>query len=359
MNTSHALTRADAALKLLRALSPPADVVMLQEMTALPRSEADPMSSVLVRFRDGLSATHELHTKESWAAGNPYFVVMLVRRGLFAEGSDCGVTVRCEEFVGSRMARGFVSVSGLVVSTTEQKGRRPREAKVCFVTSHLESEKAGAEQRKTQLGKVVELMRENARKGMATIFSGDTNLREPEISGGLIAKTGIAESKEREGSAAGRPLEKRKIGDAFVQAGAPAEDRYTWDMSVNDNLDMSGMDFRPRSRYDRAFVFGPSDAFPVCTGWKLLGKERLECEVFVSDHWGVLADFRIPGMTDREQDVVEEVEVVKRVAGGKKGKAQEEEKVENKDKGRKRVSGAASRKGSKSGAKRRKSSERV
>lgn len=304
MYTEHALERADAAVTMLRELRPPVDVVMLQEVTATPRAGDDPTSSMLARFRDGMGADYALHADEAAVAGGQsYFVVLLVRKGLFGGGD---VAVRCAPFAGSRMGRGIVSVTGSVgdgKGKGKGKGsRRQPPSRVCFVTSHLESERAGAEQRRAQMAQMVALMRANAADGVATVFGGDTNLREPEVSGAVFAKNAVAEAKERDATAASRPPEKRKVGDAFVQAGAPDEHRYTWDMARNDNLDMSASEFAPRTRYDRVFVFGPADWFPSATSWTLLGKTRLDCGVFISDHWGVLVDVAIPAAQDEAED---------------------------------------------------------
>jgi endonuclease/exonuclease/phosphatase family metal-dependent hydrolase len=338
---------------------------MLQEVTAMPRVGDDPATSVLAGFRARLSATHELHVSEKWVAACPYFIAMFVRRGLLL--SDEVSEVALHDFPGSRMMRGYVLVSGVVAVG---KGAARRKGKVCFVTSHLESERSGAEQRKAQLAAVVALMRRNAENGVATIFGGDTNLRETEVPAGMVAKTPEAEKREREGHGAAA-REKAKLGDAFVQAGAPSEEKYTWDMLVNDNLDMSGLDFKPRSRYDRLFVFGPADVFPVCTGWKLIGKGRLECGVFCSDHWGIVADLRVPVAGEEVGGAKTETADGKRNGKGKgrgAGKGADDDgdcggDDANADKGKKRTGvagGAGGKKAAKiprSGSKRRQSEE--
>lgn len=308
MNTKHALKRADAAVALMRGLTPPPDVVMLQEVTSVPITGEDPAACMLARFRDGMGDSYALHADENAVAGGaPYFIVMLVRKALFNGGEE--EDVRCEPFPASQQSRGVIVVTGSIGGKGKGKGkgaRRRDEARLCFVTSHLESERAGTEQRKAQLTEIVVLMRKNAADGVVTIFGGDTNLREPEVSGAVFAKTSLAEQKERAASSASRPPERRKVGDAFVQAGAPDADRYTWDMVANNNLDMSSNTFLPRTRYDRVFVFGPAARFPAATTWTLLGKTRLECGVFVSDHWGVLVDLKIPAGPDEEEEAGEE-----------------------------------------------------
>jgi hypothetical protein len=284
MNTDHALVRAAATVAIVRALTPPADVFMVQELTSVPHSGDDPRSSVLAAFRSGLADTHALHVDESWPSGRPYYVALFVRNGAFAAAPPPAVVFK--DFADSRMGRGYAAVDGVLAGA---RGRR--RPPVCFVTSHLESERAGAEQRKAQFSEVIALMRANAARGVVTVFGGDTNLREAEVSGAAVAKGVGPEEKER-AAGPGRPEEKRKVSDAFVQAGADPGEKFTWDMAKNDNLRVD-WEIKPRSRYDRVFCFGPEASYPVCTKWTLLGKGRLPCGVFCSDHWGVLVDIRI------------------------------------------------------------------
>lgn len=301
MGTDSHLTRARAATRIVLALEPSPDVVMLQEVTSVPGGEQGGVGPAMLDvFRNKfVDAGFEMYTKSE---DRMYFDVMFVKKDLFEDGS---VKSECTSFEGSAMGRAFVKVEGVLKKGClgwEEAGFRK---KVCFLTSHLESEKAGAVQRKVQFAKIIEMMRENAKEGTVTIFGGDTNLREGEISGAVVSK-GAAETKEREASA-DRPVDKCKISDAYVQSGSEPSKKFTWDMDANDNLKVD-WEFKPKSRYDRVFVFGPAKHFPVCHGWDLVGRTRLECGVFPSDHWGVVTDITICGK------LCEQAKTAKRIA---------------------------------------------
>jgi tyrosyl-DNA phosphodiesterase 2 len=83
-----------------------------------------------------------------------------------------------------------------------------------------------------------------------------------------------------------------KIYDVWEKTGRNPETRFSWDCSMNDNLDMD-CDFKPRIRFDRIYV-RPSKPRAVLkpVKFEFVGMERLEeCEMFISDHWGLLAQF--------------------------------------------------------------------
>lgn len=270
-----------------------ADVVLLQEVTGLAESGPS-IRTVLERaLCGGNSPVFDMHLQAGWNE-QLYFVAALTRRGLFRTGS---VTVAREDFAGSRMARGLVTVEGRL----ERSG-----AHVAFSTSHLESLPMGSEQRVVQLGRVIEKMRDAAGRGVAAVFAGDTNLREREVPLDDIAKTKAAETQRARAAAdpdapppvlargrkrpramdPHRPL----LGDAWVMAGSADAAKYTWDTSKNDNLDIK-TPFKPKARYDRFFLLGPRGKFPDVASMRLVGTERLEsCGVFISDHFGVLVD---------------------------------------------------------------------
>lgn len=84
--------------------------------------------------------------------------------------------------------------------------------------------------------------------------------------------------------------ERSDIEDVWETVGSPPESRFTWDMSQNDNLNMNGG--KPRLRYDRVYLHQKTKSLsPV--NFSLIGKERLACGMFASDHWGILTDFKV------------------------------------------------------------------
>jgi endonuclease/exonuclease/phosphatase family metal-dependent hydrolase len=283
MGTDFPLVRVRHMLGTIKGQSPPVDVVMLQEVTSVEHAQGEVSSSHMTMIRDRLESTYDVHVDQRWVEENSYYIVMCTRKGLFTATPPIQVT--CRMFESSKMGRGYILVEG----TSAKAGR------LALITSHLESEGSGAAERKRQFSTIVDVIRQHALLGHVVVFGGDTNLREGEISSTVVAKKPIHEAKEREKERAKDevPGVQRKISDAFIQAGADESKKFTWDMKRNDNLKVD-WEFPPASRYDRVFLFGPFKRYPVCTNWDLLGKERLECGVFPSDHWGVLVDIQIP-----------------------------------------------------------------
>jgi tyrosyl-DNA phosphodiesterase 2 len=107
------------------------------------------------------------------------------------------------------------------------------------------------------------------------IFGGDLNLRDTEVQ-----KLG--------GFPAG-------VYDVWIKTGARKEVEYTWDMTRNDNLELTGgSKFKPKFRFDRIFV-RPSRASDVeAIHFGLTGLQRLKPHVcFPSDHWGLAVHFAL------------------------------------------------------------------
>ena len=86
--------------------------------------------------------------------------------------------------------------------------------------------------------------------------------------------------------------------DVWEACGRQQDHQYTWDTTVNDNLGL-GYDSEvtlqqspPRFRFDRVYL-NPDDGAlkPKC--FKLVGKERLPCGQFPSDHWGLWVEFQL------------------------------------------------------------------
>uniref|UniRef100_UPI00358E95FC tyrosyl-DNA phosphodiesterase 2 n=1 Tax=Myxine glutinosa TaxID=7769 RepID=UPI00358E95FC len=138
---------------------------------------------------------------------------------------------------------------------------------LCFMTSHLESTRACAKERQKQLKCLLKNI-ESAPQSSAAIFAGDTNLRDKEVSeiGGLPWR----------------------IHDMWVTLGSSPDTQYTWDTFVNDNLGHSN---KSHFRFDRIYFRGALDFSPklLPRSLRLVGTEQLMCEMFPSDHWGMLA----------------------------------------------------------------------
>jgi endonuclease/exonuclease/phosphatase family metal-dependent hydrolase len=311
MSTDFPLVRVRHMIRTIKAQNPPVDVIMLQEVTSVEHAEGDLSSSHMTLIRDRLESTYDVHVDQRWVDENSYYIVMCTRKGLFTKTPPIQITFHM--FESSKMGRGYTVVEG----TSAKAGR------LAFITSHLESEGSGAAERKKQFSAIVDIIRQHALLNHVVVFGGDTNLREGEISSTVVAKKPIHEAKEREKERAKDevPDAKRKISDAFIQAGADESKKFTWDMKRNDNLKVD-WEFPPASRYDRVFLFGPSKRYPVCTKWDLLGKERLECKVFPSDHWGVLVDIQIPVLPSVERVTEENAasRTEKRSPGNKRAK---------------------------------------
>lgn len=326
MDTPPIKLRARALLQQIRLLDP--DVILLQEVTAetlpvltfglqskhnkkatIPEAVVDLEGNGSPKPEDGKTfqpeepvakkknpadeaeksetPSYNFHMGDSWAEDLPYFPVLLTRSGLFKDGSS---ETTAERFPASRMHRAYICTSG------ELKASGLRTA---FLTSHLESLKESKDMRKAQLFRVFDRQRELVESGAITVFGGDTNLREAEVPASEVVKTVAAEKKRQECGEAPtkrrRVLTKEKFVDAWLTAGADADERFTWDMSVNDNLQFD-TEFKPKARYDRVFMLWPKKSDVQVPSMKLVGKDRLpSCGKFVSDHWGLCVDLQLQG----------------------------------------------------------------
>uniref|UniRef100_A0A3Q1I5F2 Tyrosyl-DNA phosphodiesterase 2 n=1 Tax=Anabas testudineus TaxID=64144 RepID=A0A3Q1I5F2_ANATE len=141
--------------------------------------------------------------------------------------------------------------------------------KFCLMTSHFESCKANAAERKRQLRLVMRRM-SKAREDVTVLFGGDTNLRDAEV-----AEVGLPSD----------------ICDVWEQLGEPEHCRYTWDTEANTNREMR---FKSRFRFDRVYLRPATmDRVPQLEpdSMALVGLEKLKCGRFTSDHWGVYCTF--------------------------------------------------------------------
>ncbi|XP_073703234.1 tyrosyl-DNA phosphodiesterase 2 [Garra rufa] len=166
--------------------------------------------------------------------------------------------------------------SNIVKYPTTEMGRNLLIANVsflghplCIMTSHLESCKSSSQERLNQLRRVWKWMKE-APQDHTVIFGGDTNLRDWEV-------------KKLGGLPDG-------ISDVWEMLGKPEESRYTWDTSINDNKDIPNS---IRLRFDRLFLRTATEGAKLQPeSMNLIGMEKLKCDYFISDHWGILCTFK-------------------------------------------------------------------
>ncbi|KAM4028534.1 tyrosyl-DNA phosphodiesterase 2 isoform 2-T2 [Anomaloglossus baeobatrachus] len=141
---------------------------------------------------------------------------------------------------------------------------------IWLMTSHLESTKEHANERRKQLQIVLKKIQEIPASS-TVIFGGDTNLRDQEV-----AKLGGLPSK---------------VLDIWEYLGKPEHCRYTWDTKINSNLKAP---YTCRLRFDRIFYRAAEDGSQVVPqSLDLIGTEKLDCGRFPSDHWGLFCDFEL------------------------------------------------------------------
>ena len=170
----------------------------------------------------------------------------------------------CTYFQSSKMGRHLLCQPVMYKNKTE----------LILMTSHLESTAQSRGERKRQFRQVLSKITEQPPQA-TVIFGGDTNLRDAEVS-----------------SVGGLPS---GVVDAWEECGRPADSQYTWDMSINDNLD-GPFPNQPKLRFDRLFVRSAQGTQALkATKFRLVGMERLAgCGRFPSDHWGVWCEFSKP-----------------------------------------------------------------
>ncbi|KAI0557762.1 tyrosyl-DNA phosphodiesterase 2 [Gracilaria domingensis] len=277
MDTKPIAPRIHGLLREIRTLKP--DVIMLQEVTPVsfdllskflwdkPQQQPDHLPDN--DTSPDKDAPYDLHVDPDWPQQLPYFCLLLTRKKLLFNPETV-----CKRFETSKMFRGYVSVSGIISSG----------ALLYLTTSHLESLKESSSERKNQLAQLLDVMRHHVDEGYCAFFAGDTNLREAEVPASQVVKpatNGLTSQKKRKST-------KDKFSDVWVLAGAQEQHKFTWDMKNNDNLKFEA-DFKPRARYDRAFVLSPSNTEQV-SQFSLVGRQRLPCGKFISDHWGLCMD---------------------------------------------------------------------
>lgn len=184
-----------------------------------------------------------------------YFNMILLRSSTVKACTEKPLAVN---FPGSNMGR-YVLIQPILFHG---------QSRVLLLTSHLESTKVAATERKRQLNQVFELI-QSKDPSITIVFGGDLNLRDPEV------------------RAVGTPVD---VVDAWEACGSHDDSRYTWDMSENDNLDWE-FEHKPKCRFDRLFVRpGQGDDRFIPSKFSLIGKLRLTCGLFPSDHWGMVCE---------------------------------------------------------------------
>lgn len=237
------------------------DAILFQEVTP----ESFKVLASLWKLSEEGKITYTLHTDDSWTDDYPYFCIMLVRKDLLTD-----VESEANLFPASKMRRGYIKTTGRLANGTQ----------LSIATSHFESLKPYGGERKNQLQTVLDDLREAQSESHAVVFAGDTNLRESEVPASEIQKNKTQPKKRSR---------VEKFQDAFLTSGADDEEKYTWDMQKNDNLSMGTV--KPRARYDRMFYL--PEALVTAKSFTLIGKERLPCGTFPSDHFGMLVDLCI------------------------------------------------------------------
>ncbi|XP_075239129.1 tyrosyl-DNA phosphodiesterase 2-like isoform X2 [Convolutriloba macropyga] len=197
-----------------------------------------------------------------------YFVVMLVRKSTFSN-----VNFHTIKYTASDMGRNLIRCDAEFLGIP-----------MSFYTTHLESTKAVYQTRVKQLQQCVNEMTGND-VAQFKLLAGDLNLRDAELT-----------TVEKMSS----------IKDAWIESGSVKESQYTWDMSVNDNLE-NMKNSKVKCRFDRVYYISEKHtsysnevgADEKCNdrlelkSFELIGKERLGCGMFPSDHFGILTDFKL------------------------------------------------------------------
>ncbi|CAH1251047.1 TDP2 [Branchiostoma lanceolatum] len=229
------------------------DVVFLQEV--IPQTFAY-IEAKCDRYKSIASGTEQ------------YFTAMLLRKS-----SITFLSQHIQPFPTTQMMRNLLIVHA-------RFGRVP----LSLMTTHLESTKDHAAERKRQLRQVLQEV-EKQDQSNTVIVGGDLNLRDAEVVavGGLPAAT----------------------VDFWEAVGSPWRHKFTWDVTKNDNLDWD-LPFRPKCRFDRVYVRSSHPDQLAPENITFVGTDRLEgCGRFPSDHWGLLCKFVKPSV-QQDQGQVEQ-----------------------------------------------------
>ena len=235
------IERTLAVCELIHSRTP--HVVYLQEV----------VPTTWARIVSTLSTTYNCYSSPNPPAH--YYPVLLVQEGTV----EIAGSLKCFNFPHSTMGRHLlqlpVKFSGVEIQ---------------LMTSHLESTKDYASERKRQLKKAFEIM-ERLQQSKTCIFGGDLNVRDAEVASVGLPKNAV---------------------DVWEACGSQMEHKYTWDISENDNLDWPFPN-KPKLRFDRLYL-SPTDSQLFPKSFELVGRERLpSCDRFPSDHWGMWAEFEV------------------------------------------------------------------
>ena len=142
--------------------------------------------------------------------------------------------------------------------------------KIFLSTSHLESQQIGKVNRQKQNKISFENLQVQTESNNCSfgIFGGDLNARDNEVKIAL--------------------KDKKKIHDAWEFSGNN-QNKFTWDLLLNDNVTIPGAKFKPRCRFDRLYFVENSAKVDV-KRFDLVGTERLDHGRFPSDHFGIFLE---------------------------------------------------------------------
>ncbi len=238
--------RTSAVINLIKFRSP--HVVFLQEV----------VPQTLSMLHDKLGSSYSIHISPKLTF--QYFPVILVTKKCPKISLDSEVGVY--NFPGTTMGRHLlqllVKVCGLPIA---------------LYTSHLESMRDYSAERIEQLKHSFKFIDEQSKQfDRICIFGGDLNLRDNEVT-----TVGLPELTV----------------DLWEACGSNEDDKYTWDISANDNL-VWRFPNKPQLRFDRLYFTAKDNKFVKPSSFELVGKERItSCNRFPSDHWGMFVTFDV------------------------------------------------------------------
>ena len=233
--------RTSAVISTVRKLRP--DVLYLQEVVPTTWHR---LTSALESRYECRAANPEL----------PYFHAVFVAR---RETIDVSDSLKITKFPQSQMLRHLLHQEVTIAGQT-----------LHLLTSHLESTKNYAGERKRQLAQVFEEMQKLSANDNVSIFGGDLNVRDSEV------------------EAVGVP---QGCVDVWEACGADPGKKFTWDTEVNHNLQVP---FKSRCRFDRLYLCQGASPSVKATSFELIGQDLVEsCVRYPSDHWGILAKFEV------------------------------------------------------------------
>lgn len=233
--------RTKAVINVINTLKP--DIVFLQEVV--------PESHVLIA--KGCTNYNPIFSSYR----STYYNAILLHKGHVKQVGESGTV----PFKGSIMGRHYIYCD---VSIRSNEPLR-------VITSHLESTRDIGPTliRRDQLKYMNDLIE---KLNSPCIFGGDLNLRDEDVK-----EVGLSPA----------------IQDVWEYLGKQKEHEFTWDTSENKNLNVP---FKSKLRFDRLLLFHPSElagtqVLPI--KFELIGKQKLACGRYPSDHWGIFTEYMI------------------------------------------------------------------